>query len=211
MKRFADWLNQPFARILHEGLGLSPNQVSGGSFVLSVLAALAVAGGRLHAGLGLMAMGQWLDGIDGAIARHYGLGSPRGERIDTLFDRASEAAIFLGFAWSGLAPIELVLLSLAAILLLTTLVERTGIDPGAKRVLLYGGLWFPYRVIFALIFLINLGGFVVSLFKADIQFQQRMDALTGDLDTIASRAARQEDAERARATRPQPGLRPWRS
>lgn len=201
MEAVADWLSRPFAWFFHRKLGLSPNQVSGLSFGASLAAALAIAAGRLPAGLGLMAFGQWLDGLDGAIARRYRAGSPNGERIDTMFDRASEAAIFLGFAWSGLAPTRLVLLSLVAILLLTTLVERTGIDTRAKRVVLYFGLWIPYVTLFTLIFAINLGAFVVALLKADLQFQHRMDGLDGDFDTVASRAAALERAERQRRAR----------
>jgi phosphatidylglycerophosphate synthase len=194
MEALADWVNRPLARLFYRGLGLSPNQVSAFSFVASLGAAVVIGAGQLHAGLALMALGQWLDGLDGAMARRYGLASPHGKRIDTLFDRASEIAIFLGFAWSGMAPARLVLLSLVSILLLTTLVERTGIDTRAKRVALFGGLWISYSTIFTLIFAVNLAAFVIALLKTDIDFQHRMDALDGDLDTVASRAAAQEAA-----------------
>ncbi len=196
LEAIVDGAVRPLARGLHEGLGLSPNQVSLASFLASLVAAVVIGTGHLGIGLLCMSLGQLLDGLDGAIARFYGLASPDGKRTDIMYDRLSEAAIFFGFAWSGLAPVKLVLLALVAILLLTTIVERTKIDPGAKRFALYLGLWVPYPTLFTIIFAVNLAGYVVGLLKADIQFQNRMDALGGDLDTVASRAALLEGAER---------------
>ncbi len=196
LESIVDGAVQPLAWALHRGLGLSPNQVSLLSFLVSLGAAGLVAAGHVEAGLACMAAGQILDGVDGAIARRYGLSSPDGGRIDTLYDRLSEAAIFLGFAWSGLAPVKLVLLALVAILLLTTIVNRSRFDPGVKRFALYLGFWVPFATLFTVIFAVNLAGYVIGLLRTDIQFQHRMDALGGDLDTVASRAALEERAER---------------
>src|SRR6266566_1795932 len=145
--RALDRVIRPVLEFCHVTLRLSPAEVTWAAFGASVAAGVAFAAGRLGWGLGLMAFGQALDGIDGGIARHYGLASEAGRRLDTR------------------------------------------LDPGTKRFALYFGLWLPYPWILTAIFLVNLAAYVVGLLIVDCNFQLKMDALGGDLDTVASRAA----------------------
>jgi phosphatidylglycerophosphate synthase len=173
--RFSDTIIKAPMRFLHLKLGVTPAQVSWSSFVVSVIAGVAIGMGRLGWGLGFMAVGQILDGMDGGMAREFNLVSESGKKL----------------AVAGIVPTGLVILALIAIALLTTVSHRAKFDPGMKRFALYFGVLgvVSYSLIFKVIFAVNLAGYVIDLLIIDCQFQREMDTLGGDLDTVASRAA----------------------
>lgn len=94
------------------------------SFALSILASLCysvsslnaayvVAGGVLFASAGL------LDALDGELARAQGRESGRGAFLDSVLDKASEAAVAVGIVYSALASGIAVVAFLASSLLVS--------------------------------------------------------------------------------------------
>lgn len=77
-------------------IGVTANMITVIGFCVNVLAAFFLATGRLVLGGILILFGGSFDMMDGAVARVAPKSSPSGALLDSVMDRYSEAAVFLG-------------------------------------------------------------------------------------------------------------------
>jgi phosphatidylglycerophosphate synthase len=188
MKSLSDKILGPLIRFAHETLGLSPDQVSVIGFLIGMVAAGLVATGNVVAGLIVMALSQIIDGVDGGVARQYGLQSPRGAILETVFDRGNEIAMFIALAYIGEVTYFMVALAFVAILLVTLVEPKSKFDPGAKRFILYFG-WLAktmfsirgFELAMNVIFFANLAAFAVGTILADYRMQREIDTQAMEL------------------------------
>lgn len=89
------YFESPGAKLLTR-LGLSPNAITALGFVVAVLGAYLIAIGQLLGGGVVFLLSGLLDLLDGAVARSTGKASAFGAVFDSIADRFSEAAVFLG-------------------------------------------------------------------------------------------------------------------
>jgi len=100
-------------------LGITPNLLTGASLVFAIVAAvffaLAAKGAEIFLFLGAaaVAVNAILDGLDGRLARLTNTSSKRGDYLDHVVDRYSDASILLGLALSPLGSELWGLLALA--------------------------------------------------------------------------------------------------
>jgi len=183
MKDFSDRILGPLIHFAHERIGLSPNQVSTGGFIIGLLAAALVALGHVLAGLLLMALSQIIDGVDGGIARRYNLRTSKGAYLEAVYDRLNELTMFLALAYIGKASFTMALLAFLAIMLVTIVEPKSKFDPGAKRFMLYFG-WLAevafgirgFELSLHVVFFVNLTAVAVGTVIADYRLQKEVDA-----------------------------------
>ncbi len=77
-------------------LGLSPDALTIAGLLLSIVAGIAVAMGRLYPATLLLFLGALCDILDGSMARRAGRSSRRGAFLDSTLDRLAEIAVFIG-------------------------------------------------------------------------------------------------------------------
>ena len=84
-------------------LGFTPNALTILGFFIAVFAAIACAIGSWLAGAVLVLVGGVFDLFDGALARATGTASRLGAFMDSTFDRAGEAVVYLGIVYAAAA------------------------------------------------------------------------------------------------------------
>ncbi len=82
-------------------LGLSPNHISFIALSIGILAGLLFSFQRIRYGGILVLIGGYFDVIDGAVARLTGKVTEFGGVLDSVSDRISDAALFIGIAAGG--------------------------------------------------------------------------------------------------------------
>lgn len=113
LKRSVRVLAEPIARTL-VALGVSANAITVTGFLLSLFVGALVAAGVLAWGGLFYLLFSCLDFLDGAVARLSGQGSAFGAFLDSLLDRASEAALLTGIVYWYAAGQQPALAALAA-------------------------------------------------------------------------------------------------
>lgn len=78
--------------------GIGPNAVTAAGLAIGLCAALAIALGHPQAGLVLIVLSRWADGLDGAVARVSNRCTRLGGFLDIVFDFVFYGAIPLAFA-----------------------------------------------------------------------------------------------------------------
>ena len=90
-----DWLlNGVVAAIA--ATGIPPNILTWSSLLLNLWAAVLFARGRFAAAAGMMTLAGFCDIVDGRVARRQGRVTKFGGFLDSIFDRYSDLALFLG-------------------------------------------------------------------------------------------------------------------
>lgn len=154
-----------FAQIFHEKIGLSPNQITFLSFLTSLASVFFIFFRNLPIGLLLLFLSLFLDAIDGTVARKYKLETKMGQWLDIISDRAAELFLFLALYLGGYIGIGFPVAAYLAILLMTVLFFKTGIDFGGKRIMIFLGPFFGFALVFYLIIFIQLLSIIASLIK----------------------------------------------
>ncbi|MFX0050415.1 MAG: CDP-alcohol phosphatidyltransferase family protein [Candidatus Hodarchaeota archaeon] len=173
LKKRYDQIMKPLSEFFHLKLRLHPNHVSFIGFLIGLMAVALVLLGLWQIALVITVVSLLFDGIDGNIARMYGLESKTGEKLEIIFDRSLEALLFLAFAIVFNIDLMLAFLVIYSILIMTSLRDKTRFDPGLKRIALLLGFLINYETILNLVFLVHIGSFMVQIAVLDYVNQNK--------------------------------------
>ena len=161
-RKFSEKLTAPIGTVLNK-LGISADMLTIVGLLVAIATGVAVATGHhLIAGIGVLVAGI-PDLHDGSIARASGKVNSRGQFLDSLCDRLSDAALFTGAVWFyGHAQNQAFLAALSALALTVSLLIsyaralaaaigfqiKGGIMERAERLIVFGvSLTFGYLYI----------------------------------------------------------------
>lgn len=144
-------------------LGFSPNMVTLLGFAVTALGALLVVVGWVPFAILLVALGGFLDGVDGALARMINRVTRFGGALDSVLDRYGDA-LLIGAVWFSL-HVEFLLGLFALMGSLITSYSRARLEVTGLSLSSVGLLERPERIILLLLTLL-FGGYANYFFVA---------------------------------------------
>jgi CDP-diacylglycerol--glycerol-3-phosphate 3-phosphatidyltransferase len=131
-KSLSDWMRSHLSSLLvplaHwlDQVGISPNAITVCGVLLSLCAGIVLAFGYWTAGAALIAASGFMDGLDGLLARYAKKSTQFGAFLDSVLDRWSDGAIFIGvLAWYARADMPAYAILSSVALLTSLLVSYT--------------------------------------------------------------------------------------
>ena len=97
LRKWLSYITQPAAEVI-AALGITANMLTITGLLIGIGAGVCIALGRLKLAGALILIGGSFDLMDGAVARVNKVTNPFGALLDSVVDRYSEGAIFLGLA-----------------------------------------------------------------------------------------------------------------
>jgi len=97
LRKWLGYVTQPVARGI-AAIGITANMLTITGLLIGIIAGICIALGRLKLAGALILIGGSFDLMDGAVARVSKVTNPFGALLDSVVDRYSEGAIFLGLA-----------------------------------------------------------------------------------------------------------------
>lgn len=97
LRKWLSYVTQPVAKWI-AALGITANMLTMTGLLIGIGAGICIALGRLRLAGALILIGGTFDLMDGAVARASNVKNPFGALLDSVVDRYSEGAIFLGLA-----------------------------------------------------------------------------------------------------------------
>jgi len=97
LRKWIGYITQPIAKRI-SAIGITANMLTVTGLFIGIAAGICIALGYLKLACALILIGGSFDLMDGAVARVSNKNTPFGALLDSVVDRYSEGAIFLGIA-----------------------------------------------------------------------------------------------------------------